>query len=43
VEACEEPAGRFGKFDRAAFARCIPDRPRPEPLPYADAVALALA
>jgi len=43
VEACEEPAGRFGKFDRAAFARWIPDRPRPEPLPYPDAVAVALA
>jgi predicted ATPase/DNA-binding SARP family transcriptional activator len=43
VEACEEPAGRFGKFDRAAFARCMPDRPRPEPVPYAEAVALALA
>jgi predicted ATPase len=43
VEACDEPAGRFGKFDRAAFARSIPDRPRPQPLPYADAVVLALS
>jgi hypothetical protein len=43
VEACEELPGRFGRFDREAYARQIPARPRPDPLPYADAVALALS
>jgi len=42
VEAIEDGPGRFGKFDRSAYAACIPDRPRPEPLPLDDAVALAL-
>jgi predicted ATPase/DNA-binding SARP family transcriptional activator len=43
VEATEDPPGRFGKFDREAYAGAMPDLPRPEPLALDDAVTLALA
>jgi predicted ATPase len=42
VETIEEPPGRWGRFDRAAYAAAIPDLPRPEPLSLDDAVELAL-
>jgi predicted ATPase/DNA-binding SARP family transcriptional activator len=43
VEALDVPPGRFGAFNRAAYARCMPDGPRPEPLPLEAAAALALS
>jgi predicted ATPase/DNA-binding SARP family transcriptional activator len=43
VEAVEDAPGRFGKFDRAEYASCMPPRPRPAPLPLEEAVALALS
>jgi tetratricopeptide (TPR) repeat protein len=43
VEAVEDGPGRFGHFDRAEYARAMPDRPHPEPLALDDAVALALS
>jgi predicted ATPase/DNA-binding SARP family transcriptional activator len=43
VEAVEDTGGRFGQFDRSAYAACMPDLPRPEPLPLEEAVALALS
>ena len=43
VEAVEDGPSRFGHFDRAEYARAMPDRPCPEPLPLDDAVALALS
>jgi tetratricopeptide (TPR) repeat protein len=42
VEAAEAPPGRFGHFDRAAYAAAMPDRARPEPLALDDAVAIVL-
>lgn len=43
VEATEDAPGRFGRFDRAAYASELPDGPLPEPLPLDDAVELALS
>jgi hypothetical protein len=43
VEAAEDAPGRFGRFDRAAYAAAMPAGRRPNPLPLADAVQLALA
>lgn len=43
VEAVEDSAGRFGRFDRSEYAACMPQLPRPAPLPLADAVTLALS
>ncbi len=43
VEAVEDAPGRFGRFDRAAYAGELPDGPLPEPLPLPEAVALALS
>jgi tetratricopeptide (TPR) repeat protein len=42
VQAVEDGPGRFGSFDREAYAAEMPPGPRPEPLPLDDAVALAL-
>jgi hypothetical protein len=42
VEALEDGPGRFGRFDRAAYAAAMPAGPRPGPLPLDEAVALAL-
>jgi predicted ATPase/DNA-binding SARP family transcriptional activator len=43
VEAIEDEPGRFGRFDRREYAACMPDLPRPAPLPLDEAVALALS
>ena len=43
VEAVEDSGGRFGRFDRSEYAACMPDLPRPAPLPLDEAVALALS
>jgi predicted ATPase/DNA-binding SARP family transcriptional activator len=43
VAEVDEPVGRWGHFDREAWAAAIPPLALPEPLPYPDAVALALS
>jgi predicted ATPase/DNA-binding SARP family transcriptional activator len=43
VEAVEDSTSRFGRFDRSEYAACMPQLPRPAPLPLADAVTLALS
>jgi predicted ATPase/DNA-binding SARP family transcriptional activator len=43
VDAVEDAPGRFGRFDRAAYASELPDGPLPEPLPLPQAVTLALS
>jgi predicted ATPase len=43
VDAAEEPPGRFGKFDREAYASAIPDGPPPQAITLDEAVALALS
>jgi tetratricopeptide (TPR) repeat protein len=43
VDAAEEPPGRFGRFDREAYASAIPDGPPPQAITLDEAVALALS
>jgi tetratricopeptide (TPR) repeat protein len=43
VEAVEDLPGRFGRFDRAAYASHLPAGPRPAPLPLEEAVSLVLS
>ncbi|HET8528823.1 MAG TPA: BTAD domain-containing putative transcriptional regulator [Gaiellaceae bacterium] len=43
VAEAEEPAGRWGRFDRETWGALIPEVPGREPLSYPDAVALALS
>ncbi|HVU78002.1 MAG TPA: BTAD domain-containing putative transcriptional regulator [Gaiellaceae bacterium] len=43
VAASDAGVGRFGSFDRAEYAAAMPPGELPEPLPLADAVALALS
>jgi predicted ATPase/DNA-binding SARP family transcriptional activator len=43
VEAVDDAPGRFGKFDREAYAGSMPDLPLPAPLPLEEAAAVALS
>jgi predicted ATPase/DNA-binding SARP family transcriptional activator len=42
VDAVEDAPGRFGRFDRSAYAAAMPPGPRPQPAPLERAVELAL-
>jgi hypothetical protein len=43
VDAIEDAPGRFGRFDREAYAAAMPEGVLPAPLALDEAVALALA
>lgn len=43
VDAVEDAPGRFGRFDRSAYAAAMPAGPKPEPAPLERAIDLALS